>query len=106
MSASSASGAFAWRLQIDALGLDAACICRGGRADPSPRSNQQQAPEPADRPAICDFCCLVPVFVLGPSTIVLTVPAESGAYVPRPTVSIPTRFTTAWPPVRAPPALA
>jgi hypothetical protein len=101
-----ANGAFAWRLQIDALGLDATSICRGGRADPSQDSRQRQAPEPRGWPAVCHFCCLVPGFVLDPSNIVLTVPAKNGAYEARPIVPIPTPFTTAWPPARGPPALA
>jgi hypothetical protein len=98
--------AFVGRPQIDALALDPASICRGGRTDPFHGSNQPLAPKPADRQGICDLCCPVPVFVLGPATIVLAVlTASRKGEVPL-VVSVPTPWTMVWPPPRGPPAVA
>jgi hypothetical protein len=100
------SRAFAGRPGIDALGLDLASICRGGRADASRGSNHRQAPKPADSQGTCDICCPVPVFVLGPETAVLPAPASRAAGEARPIVLVPTPSTAVWPPARGPPALA
>jgi hypothetical protein len=100
------SDAFAVAPLIDALGLDMASICRGGRADPAPDPSERRAPEPAGSRGICDFCCLVPAFVLDPAAMALALPAASRQGEPPLVASLPILWRAVWPPARAPPTLS